>query len=69
MSTVMTSLNVGDRVGHTPFGEGAKLMLGTITNVNHESDGDTYDVIWDFLDWETQGWRFDEDDLVEKGNV
>lgn len=56
----MIKLKKGDRVGYTPFGDNAKPMVGTIMRVNREADGDTYDVIWDGLDWMTEGWRLDQ---------
>lgn len=56
----MIALEIGDRVGYTPFGEGAKEMVGTVMSVNNDSGRVTYDVIWDGFDWMTEGWRLDE---------
>ena len=57
---MIVQLEIGDRVGYTPFGEGAQEMVGTIMNVNHDDDNVTYDVMWDGLDWVTVGWRVDQ---------
>lgn len=57
---MLVQLEKGDRVGYTPFGENAKPMVGTIMEVNRETDGTTYDVMWDGLDWMTEGWRLDQ---------
>ena len=58
---MLVNLEKGDRVGYTPFGQGAKNMIGTIMEVNREADGSvTYDVMWDGLDWMTEGWRLEQ---------
>ena len=58
---MIVNLEKGDRVGYTPFGINPKPMIGTIMEVNEEPDGAvTYDVLWDGLDWMTEGWRLDQ---------
>lgn len=58
---MIVDLEVGDRVEYTPFGIGAQNMVGTIMKISIEDDGsETYDVLWDGLDWMTEGWRLDQ---------